>query len=146
MIRNIKQNLLTPEVYSIYSLCMYAPTYERFAKKVRAYLEDEDTAVYGFYEDRSLFGIIVLRSMDQDTAEIIGIAVDQAHQHQHIGKILIEYAATIGPYWKLHAETDDDAVLFYKRCGFQIEPFYMVYNEKQCKRYRCIYHPPQSPA
>lgn len=50
MIHDIKSHFLTPEVYEIYSLCMYTPTYEKFAKKAQAYLSNPGTAIYGFYE------------------------------------------------------------------------------------------------
>lgn len=140
MIRDIKQNFLTPEVYEIYSLCMYTPTYEKFAKKAHAYLSNPGTAIYGFYEDTVLLGVIVLQAKAQNTAEIVGIAVERTHQHRHIGKGLIQYAVTTGRYPELYAETDDDAVSFYERCGFETEAFQAAYDGIPCRRYRCIYH------
>ena len=142
MIQNIKQGFLSPEVYEIYSQCMYAPTYEKFAEKASAYLNDKSTAIYGFYEDHVLLGVIVLQDKSPNTAEIIGIAVDHTHQHRHIGKALIQYAVTTGRYTELYAETDDDAVSFYERCGFEVEAFQTAYNGIPCRRYRCRYHSP----
>ena len=37
------------------------------------------------------------------------------------------------------AETDDDAVMFYRRCGFQTDEFYKTYNTYKAKRYKCTY-------
>lgn len=140
MIRDIKQNFLTPEVYEIYSLCMYTPTYEKFAKKAHAYLSNPGTAIYGFYANHALLGVIVLQSTAPSTAEIVGIAVEHSHQHRHIGRNLIQYAVTAGRYPELYAETDDDAVSFYERCGFETEAFQATYNGIPRRRYRCIYH------
>lgn len=138
MIYPLKQDFLTPAVYKIYSQCMYAPTYEKFTEKARSYLDAPNTEIYGFYEDNTFLGVIVLQPKSQNTAEIVGIAVERTHQHRHIGKELIQYAATAGHYTGLYAETDEDAVLFYARCGFETEAFQAVYDGIPCRRYRCI--------
>ena len=140
MIHDIKQSLLSPEGYEIYSQCMYAPSYEKFAEKARFYLDDSSTAVYGYYENTVLLGVIVLQAKAPNIAEIVGIAVEHTFQHRHIGKELIQYAAAIGRYTELYAETDNDAVIFYERCGFETEPFQVTYDGTPCKRYRCTYH------
>lgn len=140
MIHDMKQNVLSPAVYEIYSQCMYAPSYEKFAEKARFYLDDSSTAIYGFYENSTLLGVIVLQAKAPSTAEIVGIAVEHTHQHRHIGKKLIQHAAAIGRYTELYAETDDDAVTFYERCGFEVEAFQAAYDGIPCKRYRCTYH------
>ena len=140
MIHNIKQGFLSPEVYEIYSQCMYAPTYEKFAEKASAYLNSKNTAIYGYHENTALLGVIVLQAKSPNTTEIIGIAVDRTHQHRHIGKELVQYAAAIGRYAKLYAETDDDAVTFYEHCGFEVEAFQTAYNGIPCRWYRCSYH------
>lgn len=140
MFRDIKQNFLTPNVYKIYSQCMYAPTYEKFAEKAHSYLNDPSTAIYGFYANHALLGVIVLQSTAPSTAEIVGIAVEHSHQHRHIGRNLIQYAVTAGRYPELYAETDDDSISFYERCGFEAEAFQAAYDGIPCRRYRCIYH------
>ena len=139
MIHDIRQGFLSPEVYKIYSQCMYAPTYEKFAEHARAYLNSKDTTVYGYYENAALLGVIVLQAKAQNTAEIVGIAVERTHQHRHIGKGLIQYAVTAGRYPELYTETDDDAVSFYECCGFEVEAFQTAYAGIPCRRYRCIY-------
>ncbi len=140
MIYDIKQHFLTPEVYEIYSKCMYAPTYEKFAEKASAYLNNKSTAIYGYYENTALLGVIVLQAKSPNTAEIIGIAVERTNQHRHIGKELVQYAAASGRYTELYAKTDDDAVSFYERCGFETEAFQAAYDGIPCKRYRCACH------
>ena len=65
MIHDMKQNVLSPAVYEIYSQCMYAPSYEKFAEKARFYLDDSSTAIYGFYENSTLLGVIVLQPKPQ---------------------------------------------------------------------------------
>ena len=41
---------------------------------------------------------------------------------------------------KIKAETDDDAVEFYRKCGFETETFMKTYNTGEYQRYKCILH------
>ena len=69
-----------------------------------------------------------------DTAEILDIAVKPEYRKHGIGKSLIDFIFTQFPIDNITAETDDEAVEFYKRCGFNVIGFGMKCNNK---RYIC---------
>lgn len=139
MIESIKHIFLSEKVYKIYSRCMYMPTYEKFVATAKAYMQDNTINMYGFYRQGVLAGVIVVKKQENNNVEIMGIAVAQAFQNNHIGKQLIAYVINTNNSVELFAQTDDDAVLFYKKCGFKIESFYKTYGKTKCKRYQCRY-------
>lgn len=137
MIKDIKHIFHTKEVYEIYSLCMYMPTFKKFKAKAAAYANDINTNIYGFYDGNLLVGVIAVRNNADKKAELLGIAVKHTHQNMGIGRQLIMYSVEHNSISDLFAETDDDAVLFYQKCGFQTEGFYKTYGGNKCKRYKC---------
>ena len=40
----------------------------------------------------------------------------------------------------IKAETDDGAVGFYQKCGFETEAFMKTYNTGEYQRHKCILH------
>ena len=134
-IRDIKDRFYTPEAYSVYAESMYMPTWEKFDKRAREYLGKETVSVFGFIEEGHIVGIIAVELLGRDSAEIRGIAVDSAYRKCGIGKQLVQYVCKQLSLSELLAETDDDAVGFYRRCGFETEEFI---RDKKYKRYRCV--------
>lgn len=137
MIKCIKAIFNSIEVYAIYSLCMYMPTLDKFNKIANELIDSSKVKIYGFYSNDSLIGVIVITVNSDKTADINGIAVMDAFQHKGIGKKLIKYSLKDNSITMISTETDDDAVLFYTKCGFNIEEFYKVFDNKQIKRYKC---------
>ncbi len=87
-------------------------------------------------EDGRLLGMLVLRRTEAG-AGILGIAVAEACRHRGIGRTLIEAALDDGQPDLLTAETDDDAVGFYVKCGFTAEKTVVTYPDGPSVRYRC---------
>lgn len=137
MIKDIKSGFLTDEVFAIYSACMGMPTRENFAAKAAAYIADENVCVYGFYDEDALVGIIAARNLLGGKYEIPGIAVEYSHRNARVGARLIEHVLKIDGLRELVAETDGDAVDFYRKCGFQTESFIKKYGSESITRYRC---------
>lgn len=54
--------------------------------------------------------------------EIEYIAVDEGHRRSGGGTALLAGMRAMHPDATIYAETDDDAVGFYRRCGFSIAP------------------------
>ena len=57
--------------------------------------------------------------IDDDTAIINDIAVNSNFRGKGIGSKLVRFIFEQFEVNKIIAETDDDAVMFYKRCGFE---------------------------
>jgi len=119
MIKNIKDILCTQEIYNIYSACMFNPTFDKFKLKTAQMQNDSSVCVYGYFLNDKIIGVISTQETDK-TVEIIGIAVDTKERHSGIGTKLIDYLKDKSQK-PITAETDIDAVIFYKKCGFDIE-------------------------
>lgn len=135
MIKNIKDILCTQEIYNIYSACMFEPTFNKFKVKTEKMQNDSSVSVYGYFLNGKIIGVISTQETDK-VVEIIGIAVDSKKRHSGIGTKLIDYVKDKSPK-PIIAETDNDAVMFYKKCGFDIEEKIVSKSNVSYSRYVC---------
>ena len=88
----------------------------------------------GSFQADALIGVIGLEK--QEAQGIIKhIAVLPQYRLQGVGKALIKHVMAHFSLQIVYAETDDEAVDFYKKIGFNCQPFEGHYG----KRYRCDY-------
>ncbi len=85
--------------------------------------------------ENKIIAILGLKYIDIGSYEILHIAVLPEFRGLGLGNKIIESIIKKKDIEKLIAETDDDAVLFYKKCGFEIRLLESDY--KQSKRYLC---------
>lgn len=137
-ILDIRNQFLSKEVYEIYAPCMYQPTWEKFCKKTEKLLQNNQISLLGAVENSAVVGIIVLETQENDNTEIVGIAVDPAHRQRGIGRDMVLFALESPGVQQLYAETDDDAVTFYRRCGFSVEAYVEQYPDGEVTRYQCV--------
>lgn len=136
-IKNIKENLKSEELLEILAESVYMPTAERLNSRAEAYINNSDIIVLGASMNNRFLGIIVLDYMGDDELVILDIAVLKSIQKQGIGRTLIEYVkATYQPKC-ITAETDDDAIDFYRKIGFTVKSLGEKYPE--IIRYECKY-------
>lgn len=99
------------------------------------YLADEDDEQIGRYRDSALFwgaveetriiGIIGLKLSDKESAEIVSVAVEAAHQNKGIGTRLIEEVITYcreEGFKEILIKTGNcgmSQIALYQRCGFR---------------------------
>lgn len=133
MIREIQNELRSPIAYEIYAACMYLPTPQKYRALTDEYLSDPDVRCFGAFEDGNLTGILIVRS-----GEILGIAVHSGKRTQGVGRALIQHA--LHSFSTLAAETDSEAVDFYRRCGFKCTAFERIFPNGSCIRYKCKKH------
>jgi N-acetylglutamate synthase-like GNAT family acetyltransferase len=91
--------------------------------------------VYGYFSNEKIIGVISTQETDK-TVEIIGIAVDTKKRHSGIGTKLIDYVKDKSSK-SIIAETDSDAVMFYKKYGFDIEEKIVSKSNISYSRYVC---------
>lgn len=132
-IMNEKASLFDPEVLTLLKPSVYNPTPERLKRRAEKYSADKNTFVYACKTGGIYVGIVVFR-MENGTAEILDIAVNPKYRKHGIGRSLIDFIFTQFPIYTITAETDNEAVGFYKRCGFDVIGFGMKCNTK---RYIC---------
>lgn len=129
----VKASLFNPEVLTLLKPSVYNPTPERLKDRAEKYSADKNTFVYACKTGGIYVGIVVFR-MENGTAEILDIAVKPEYRKHGIGRSLIDFIFTQFPIYTITAETDDEAVGFYKRCGFDVIGLGMKCNNK---RYIC---------
>lgn len=136
-IRDFKERFGSPESFRVYAECMYRPTAERFAQVANDLKNRLGVSIFAYLEADRVQGIIAVEAASRQTAVILGIAVDAACRRNGIGRRLIAETAARLDLGVLTAETDDDAVCFYRRCGFQTVAFEKTFGREACRRYRC---------
>ena len=116
MFYDIKERIYDSVVREIMAQSSFDQSREAMDRKAEEFNRHVSWQLYGWIEDEEIVGIcgfVVYR----DYIEILNIAVAQYAQRKGIGSRMItelwnKYKITI------KAETDDDAVDFYRKCGF----------------------------
>ena len=85
------------------------------------YRENRGQSILGAAEDGELLGFIGFRSDSPDRAVIRHIAVRRDRRGQGIGKQMILHVCNAYGLQEITAETDREAVNFYRRVGFRVE-------------------------
>lgn len=76
--------------------------------------------LYVVVENDEVLGITGLKLIGTDSAEILHIAVKQHKRNQGVGRRIVETLKEQETAAELIAETDRDAVEFYRKCGFTV--------------------------
>ncbi|MBP7401224.1 MAG: GNAT family N-acetyltransferase [Clostridia bacterium] len=127
------------DVRSLFAESLYRPTKSRLDRWIVSLTGDMDVYAYGFLEKDTLVGVLAARrNLLQEKKlemEILAIAVDPAFRGQGVGRELIQAVTRMHEPYQIVAETDADAVAFYRRCGFQVKSLGEKY--PGVVRYRC---------
>ncbi len=129
--------LLSEEAFSIYDSCMYHPTYEDYKVQMKDCLTDSSVKVFVCEYRSRKTGIMVLK-LSEAAAEIIGIAVSDNARRKGIGKQLIQQVMESENLKSVNAQTDDDSISFYRKCGFSEEKNIIGYPDGSAVRYNCV--------
>ena len=132
-ITDIKNNLCDKSIYFLLAPSVFNPTPERLLRRAEKYQADDRVNVYAYSENGEYKGIIVFK-IEDNTAEILDIAVKPEYQGKGIGSRLINYIFSQFAANKITAETDDDAIGFYKKYGFTVTDTKLNHD---IKRYAC---------
>ena len=135
MIKNIKPVFSSPGFYEIYAPCMFEPAYEKFKAKAERFASDMSVSVFGYFEAERVLGVIAVEE-SEEAVEILGIAVKEAERHRGIGSEMADHVLKLFGK-KLIAETDDGAVDFYRKNGFEVKKFTAFYGGESVTRYGC---------
>ncbi len=130
---NMKMHLFEPDVLILLAPSVYHPTPERLRRRAEKYAADERIHLYVCKSDRRNIGIAAFR-VENGAAEILDIAVKCEHRNNGIGSRFVNVILNQFPIDYIIAETDEEAVGFYEKCGFSVEPAEEVHGTK---RYLC---------
>lgn len=112
-----QQELETPELTHLMWLASGAGT-EKLGRLVRDV--PSEYLVYGVSEGGRAVAFVAF-DPDSDPVVIRYIAAEEDSQHRGLGGVLVSAVQQRAGGRSVYAETDDDAVEFYRRAGFQVE-------------------------
>lgn len=116
---SVKHRLTDVRLMSILAPSTYRPTPERVAACAAAYQQDPQAEAYACQIDGVDVELIIF-TVEGHEAVIQRIATDSAFRGQGIGRLMIDRIMALFHLTALEAKTDDDAVGFYRQCGFSI--------------------------
>lgn len=93
---------------------------EEVDAELDSYAEDHSQELFGGFVNGELAGVIGIRYFSGDEAVIRHLAVQAEWRGNGIGRGIIEELSRTEGIVKLKAETDRDAVDFYRNAGFHI--------------------------
>lgn len=132
---DVKEKISDSAILGLLAPSVFNPTPERLLSRAKKYQADDRANVYAYSENGEYKGIVVFKIKEQ-TVEILDIAVKPEYQGKGIGSRLIDYIFSKFSINKIIAETDDDAVDFYKKYGFSVTD---IKQHHDTKRYVCEY-------
>ncbi len=136
---DIKEIITEPDILKLLAPSVYNPTEERLLNRAKKYQENENANIYAYKENSKYKGIVVFKTQN-NSATILDIAIKPEHQGQGIGSKLIDFIFNNFNVHSITAETDDDAIGFYKRYGFAVAKTETKFNTK---RYICVCDKPK---
>jgi ribosomal protein S18 acetylase RimI-like enzyme len=117
--------------YSIYSDA------ENVEEIIAAYMAGNGRSLYGYEEEGELIGIVGFAMNETGELKIEHLAVAPDFRGLGYGRGLVLEALDKKKPALLTAETDEDAVNFYRSIGFEIESLGELY--PGVERFKCIY-------
>lgn len=126
----IRTKSIHPEIRKLLS---FATSVEKVEEEYDLYIHSTERKLYGFTAGDEMVGCIGVEFLDGGECEIKHVAVMPKHRGKGIAHKMIDH---IGHCTRITAETDRDAVIFYKKLGFKI----MSLGEKYpgVERFRCV--------
>lgn len=133
MFCDIKDRLSDPVVRQILSCCLFDASSAGIDKALTKYVGEQ---FYGWIENGEPLGVCGFRVL-QNTVEICHIAVAENARNKGIGRAMV---STLQNKYgmDIQAETDDGAVNFYRKCGFEVTAMYKQYDGKDFRRWTCV--------
>ena len=125
------------KTYDIYKNCMFMPSKEKFDEKIDRFLSNNFIKIFACLYCGEIKGVIIISFLEQHKIEIIGIAVDLSVRRKGIASFMIKKLSDDYNLISVYAETDYDAIDFYRKNGFKIERFSKVYEGENVTRYKC---------
>jgi len=133
MFTDIKEKMDNPIVHKIIAYAVFDDSTKGIEKTVQKYQSSPNLHFYAWIENNEILGICGYET-HSNKVEIHLISVDEHVRSGGIGSAMV--TALQEKYnMILEAETDDEAVVFYRKRGFETIEFI---HEKRGKRYTCL--------
>lgn len=139
MLIDLRNRANEPVVQELLSYAIGMPVPEKLKQIAKSYREDVNLALWGVEDDGSLIGCLGVRCSPHGDVVILHLSVHPAHRRRYVASRMIESLLQSGAVQTVSAETDQDAVDFYARCGFAIRSLGEKY--PGVERFACVYPP-----
>ena len=127
------------EVIDLLAECMW-PDDERINNEYRRYMNDNSKILLGKVTNNVLVGLIGITYSSAYQIELRHIAVKQGYRNQGLGKDMLTDILKKRNLTEIAAETDKNAVNFYRRTGFHITSLGEKY--PGVERFHCVFRKP----
>ncbi|MBE5975649.1 GNAT family N-acetyltransferase [Lacrimispora xylanisolvens] len=117
---DIKGSLHNRCILDIIFLSQYLPTEEKLNHLAEMYESDANVFSFACNVNGITCGVIILKRLIKDEFEILSIATSPTVRNKGIASKLISFSIKALKCSILKAETDDDAIGFYRKYGFQL--------------------------
>ncbi|MEK5530257.1 GNAT family N-acetyltransferase [Viridibacillus sp. FSL H7-0596] len=131
--KEIKSTSIQPNVRELLS---FATSEKNVEKEYELYMQSPVRELYGYDLESEFAGCIGIEFLSPKCCEIKHIAVSPNHRGIGIGSKMISFILEKYSLSFMFAETDKDAVNFYKNYGFKITSLGEKY--PGVERFRCI--------
>jgi len=129
---DIKNQIDSSEIRKILALCVFDNSAEGLDKVKSDYNRHYGWLLYGWCENEKIIGICGFKT-HFDCVEIMHIAVCEENRGKNIDTLMI--SALKNRYnMNIEAETDDDAVDFYRKCNFET----FAIQKYNMRRWSCV--------
>lgn len=136
MFTDIKNQMENPVVRNIFSKSLFDQSEAGIDKNFKPYRENNDYFLYAWTVNDIILGTCGFQVLP-DKIIIRGLAVDENERKKGVGSAMI--SAVREKYNKnIEAETDDGAVGFYRKNGFETKPFERIFESGSVRRWTCV--------
>jgi ribosomal protein S18 acetylase RimI-like enzyme len=136
MLVDVKPKLRDGAVQELIGQSVF-PDPERLEQTIRTYEKNDSHELYGAEKDGSVIAVVGIVMDEENRLEIKHIAVHPDHRGKGYGRELVLALIELKNPQRIAAETDDEAVDFYRSIGFTIESLGEKY--PGVERFRCTY-------
>ncbi|MEC0230687.1 GNAT family N-acetyltransferase [Paenibacillus alba] len=136
MLVDVKSRIQEDGIQELLSYSVF-PDPDRLEQTIQQYKEDLNLWLYGYESEGILVGIIGFRINDDQEMTITHLAVEPESRGVGFGRgIILEIIEDMHPL-RIVAETDEEAVQFYRNIGFVIRSLGEKY--PGVERFMCTY-------
>lgn len=132
-VKEMKSTSIQP---SLRKLLSFATSERNIEREYELYIQSPVRALYRYDFEDEVVGCIGIELSGLKRCEIKHIAVSPNHRGQGIGSKMICFIKVKHSLTNIFAETDKEAVNFYKNCGFKIKSLGEKY--PGVERFQCI--------
>ena len=133
----IKSNLdLTDDELCTYLAYCMSPVQANILRQCQLYRTEQNRSLHGICKEGRLAGLLGLTHRPEEGV-INHVAIHPDYRRQGLGRTLVGAIMELDSNVQLTAETDQEAVNFYRKLGFQITSLGEKY--PGVERFECVY-------